>query len=82
MPYRDDAPPPSSERLAYSVKEAAALVDLSEAEGYRLIARGAWPAIRVGRRTLIARVDLEAWLDRKRAEADIIPTPTRLRRRA
>jgi len=51
-----------SERLAYSVPEAARLLGLAPRTAWQLVARGAWPVVRVGRRTLVRRADLEAFL--------------------
>jgi excisionase family DNA binding protein len=45
----------SSERLVYSVGEAAVLLGISRAFAYELVARGELPAIRLGRRRLVPK---------------------------
>lgn len=50
------------EKIAYSVAEAAALLGVSEGLVYRLIARGEFPAIPMGRRKLVPAVALDAYL--------------------
>ncbi len=51
------------ERLAYSVEEAAACLGLSRATLWRMIALGQLNPRRVGRRTLLLKVDLVAFLE-------------------
>ncbi len=48
----------SSERLVYSVSEAGALLGISRAFAYELVARGELPVIRLGRRRLVPKVAL------------------------
>jgi len=48
----------SSERLVYSVSEAAELLGISRAFAYELVARGELPVIRLGRRRLVPKVAL------------------------
>ena len=48
----------SEERLVYSVAEAGALLGISRAFAYELVARGELPVLRLGRRRLIPRVAL------------------------
>ena len=48
----------SSERLVYSVGEAAVLLGISRAFAYELVARGELPVIRLGRRRLVPKVAL------------------------
>ena len=50
----------SSQRLVYSVGEAAELLGISRAFAYELIARGELPVIRLGRRRLVPKVALLA----------------------
>ena len=52
--------PGSSDRLVYSVAEAARLLDISRAFAYELVARGELPVIRPGRRRLVPKVALMA----------------------
>jgi excisionase family DNA binding protein len=49
--------------LAYSIKEACSLSSLGRTSIYAAIARGDLKTKKIGRRTLIAAVDLKAWLD-------------------
>ncbi|MBX9989353.1 MAG: helix-turn-helix domain-containing protein [Phreatobacter oligotrophus] len=51
------------ERLAYSVDEAAACLGLSRAHVYRMIAQGRLQPRKAGKRTLILRSDLVAFLE-------------------
>ena len=53
-------PAVSSERLVYSVGEAAELLGISRAFAYELLARGELPVIRLGRRRLVPKVALLA----------------------
>lgn len=48
--------------LTYSVPEAAALVGVSAWSMYEAIKRGELPARKIGRRIVIPKVQLEAWL--------------------
>jgi excisionase family DNA binding protein len=61
---------PSTDRLVYSVAEAGALIGISRAFAYELVARGELPVIRLGRRRLVPKVALRALL-----EADRNDTP-------
>lgn len=54
---------PISERLVLRVEEAAALLSVSRAQAYALIARGEIPSVRVGKAVRVPRRALEAWLD-------------------
>ena len=53
-----------SEPLALSKRQAAAQLGISERSLHDLLRSGAIPHVRVGRRVLIARTALLAWLDR------------------
>jgi excisionase family DNA binding protein len=48
------------ERLVYSVAEAGALLGISRAFAYELVARGELPVIRLGRRRLVPKAALSA----------------------
>lgn len=48
-----------------SVHEIAAAIGLSEARTYALIAEGAIPALRAGRRIRVPRVAFERWLEQQ-----------------
>lgn len=50
------------EVLTYSVPEAAALVGVSAWSMYEAIKRGELPARKIGRRIVIPKIQLEAWL--------------------
>ena len=52
--------PGSEGRLVYSISEAAALLGISRALAYELVARGDLPVIRLGRRRLVPKVALLA----------------------
>lgn len=52
----------SSERLTYTVEEAAAAIGVSERHLRTAIAAGQFPAARLGKRILVARSQVEAWL--------------------
>jgi excisionase family DNA binding protein len=56
----------SEDRLTYRVDEVVRLTGLSRATLYRLAARNELPFIKVCGRTLVARTDLEAMMDRMR----------------
>ena len=51
------------QRLVYSVAEAGALLGISRAFAYELVARGELPVIRLGRRRLVPKAALEALLE-------------------
>jgi excisionase family DNA binding protein len=50
----------NDERLVYSVAEAGALLGISRAFAYELVARGELPVIRLGRRRLVPKAALLA----------------------
>ncbi|MEU4801227.1 helix-turn-helix domain-containing protein [Actinosynnema sp. NPDC023587] len=52
-----------SNRLIYTVDEAAYLLDLSRGAAYQAVREGTIPAERVGRRWIIPRKRFHAWLD-------------------
>jgi hypothetical protein len=58
----------SVDRRGYRVSEASAQYGFSERQGWRLVATGEWPAIRVGRATIITAGALEEWERRKLSE--------------
>jgi excisionase family DNA binding protein len=57
-----EEPDPSAERLAYSVTEAARLTGLSRDLLYDQMRRGSLRYVKIGRRRLITRQDLEQFL--------------------
>lgn len=58
---------------ALSVANAAAYLSISRASIYLLIKDGSLPKVKVGHRTLIRRVDADAFLERSLVSAQIIP---------
>lgn len=54
-----------AESLLLTVLEAARLLRISRNLAYELVAQGRLPHIRLGRRVLIPRRGLEAWLARE-----------------
>jgi excisionase family DNA binding protein len=48
----------AGERLALTVSEAGALLGISRALAYELVARGELPSIRLGRRLVVPKVAL------------------------
>jgi excisionase family DNA binding protein len=55
-----------ADRLVYSVAEAGALLGISRAFAYELVARGELPVIRLGRRRLVPKVALLALIEADR----------------
>ncbi|MGH9123590.1 MAG: helix-turn-helix domain-containing protein [Acidimicrobiales bacterium] len=51
-------------RLTFSVPEAAAMLGISRAHAYELVARRELPAVRLGRRLLVPRRAVDQLLDR------------------
>ena len=56
-------------RLSYSIAEAALILGISRGFAYRLVAAGDLPTFRLGRRRLVARRDLEAFVEARTAQA-------------
>jgi excisionase family DNA binding protein len=54
---------PHPDRLVVTVPEAAALLGVSRALGYALVANGQVPSVRLGRRIVIPWRALEAFLE-------------------
>ena len=52
----------TSERLTYNVKEAAQLLGLSKNSAYQACLKGELPHLKIGKRILIPRVQLERLL--------------------
>lgn len=51
-----------SQRAALTAKEIKSYVGISEATIYRLVAAGQLPSVKIGRRTLFRRIDVDALL--------------------
>ena len=60
QPQADAKDGSDGDRLVYSVAEAAALLGISRAFAYELVARGELPVICLGRRRLVPKVALLA----------------------
>ena len=56
------------DRLTLSVAEAAAALGISRPTMYHLLNRSDFPRVQVGRRVLIPRRELEAWLTQQAHE--------------
>ena len=53
-----------NEKLTLSVEEAGKLLGVSRQIAYQLIHRADFPTLHIGRRILVPRKQLEAWMDR------------------
>lgn len=54
-----------TEKLTYSVTEAAEVLGVSRPTMYELIRREGFPSLKVGRRVLISRQRLAEWVDQQ-----------------
>lgn len=54
--------------LAYEVPQVAVLLPITERQVWRLIDDGSLPSFKIGRRRLVAAKDLDAYVERKKAE--------------
>jgi excisionase family DNA binding protein len=59
----ESTPGQREDRLVYSVPEAAALLGISRAFAYELVARGELPVICLGRRRLVPRAALREFVE-------------------
>jgi len=50
------------EPLAYSIRQCAAAIGVSERQIYVLAARDGLPTVKIGGRRLVRRADLERWI--------------------
>ncbi len=66
-----------AERPALSVAETAELLGISRWLVQQAVRDGSLPSVRVGRRILIPRLRLQAWLDGSGSAADTASAPTR-----
>lgn len=53
-----------TEKLSYTINEAAAASGIGRTKIYELVRSGELPLVKIGARTLIRRADLEAMLTR------------------
>lgn len=51
------------ERMTLTIEEAAALLGISRALAYELVKRGELPSLRLGRRVVVPRKALEAFVE-------------------
>ena len=58
------------EKLTLSVEEAGKLLGVSRQIAYQLSRRPDFPTLHIGRRVLVPRKQLEAWMDRNVTGAD------------
>ena len=54
-----------TEKLTLSVEEMGELLGVSRQTAYNLIHRTDFPTLRIGKRVLIPKKQLEAWMDRQ-----------------
>ena len=54
------------DKLAVSVEEAAEQLSIGRTMAYDLIRQGELPSIKIGQRRLVARADLESYVERLR----------------
>ena len=54
--------------LAYSVRDAARALGIGRTRAYEEIRAGRLPIVKVGKRTLVRRVDAERWLNERARE--------------
>ena len=62
-------PPPIPFKLAYSVKEAAALLPIGDKSVYELLRSGELRSFKVGVQYVIPHVEIERWLERNTRQA-------------
>jgi excisionase family DNA binding protein len=62
------------ETLVYSVEEAGKILSLSRSTAYKLVHTGELPAIRLGRRLVVPKIQVERLLNGKKdGQADVKP---------
>ncbi|MEM7338118.1 MAG: helix-turn-helix domain-containing protein [Actinomycetota bacterium] len=62
----DPEPHQAPDKLVYSIDEAAEQLSIGRTLVYRLIRTGHLPSLKIGHRRLVARADLEAFVNRLR----------------
>ncbi len=60
-----------NEKLTLSVEEAGKLLGVSRQVAYQLIHRTDFPTLHIGRRILVPKKQLEAWMDRNVTGAEV-----------
>lgn len=63
---------PLSDKLALSVRDAAAVLSVSERTVYELLHRSDFPALKIGGRTLISRSGLEDWISEQAQNSGVV----------
>ena len=59
------------EKLAVSVEESGKLMGVSRQVAYKLSRRADFPTLRIGRRVLVPRKQLEEWIERNVTSAEV-----------
>lgn len=59
-----------TEKLTLNVEEMGELLGVSRQTAYNLIHRADFPVLRIGKRILIPKKQLEAWMDRQVDDSD------------
>ena len=54
-----------NEKLTLSVEEMGELLGVSRLVAYNLVHRADFPTLRIGKRILVPKKQLEAWMDRQ-----------------
>lgn len=62
----------TAEKLALSVADTAELLSISPPTVYELMRRADFPAFKLGKRTLVSRQGLEAWVQNQAAQGGAI----------
>ncbi len=60
-----------TEKLTLSVEEAGKLLGVSRQIAYQLSRRADFPTLRIGRRVLVPRKQLEEWIERNVTGAEV-----------
>ncbi len=63
----------TNERLTYNVREAAKLLGLSKNSAYQACLKGEIPCLKIGRRLLIPRAQLDRMLNEAGKERAVLP---------
>lgn len=58
------------EKLVYNISEVADILGISKTFAYTLVKQNKLPAIRIGKRIIVARIRLEQWISDKDKEID------------
>jgi excisionase family DNA binding protein len=73
--YKEGQDQMSTERVAYTVAEAAQLLGLSTNSGYEAVKRGEIPVIRIGRRIIVPKLAFDRLLENGLPRAADAQTP-------